>query len=290
VVAGAWRDVSPAPGHQEGLQVSWITSGLSHLSGWVAYIVIAALVFGETAVFLGFVLPGETAAVLGGVLASRGHLSLGTLVIVVVAAAVTGPIVGYEIGWRMGDRLFAARAMRRVPGGPERAREALRRRGALAVLLGRFIAFVRAVMPAVAGAVRVPRRTFLLYEVVGGTAWGVGYSLLGYLAGSAYSAVETRVGTGLAVAVAVVLVAAIAVWSVRWRRTAIARIEAQRDAGPGDAQVRADWNGRAGRNGGADGDADVDRDADVDGDADGDGDADADGDGRAGAGPEAGAG
>jgi membrane-associated protein len=211
--------------------VSSIASGLTHLSGWVAYTVIAALVFGETAVFLGFVLPGETAAVLGGVLASRGHLSLSTLMISVVAAAVTGPIVGYEIGRRMGDRVFAARALRRVPGGPERAREALRKRGALAVLLGRFVAFVRAVMPAAAGAVRVPFRTFLLYEVVGGVAWGVGYTLLGYLAGSAYSAVETRVGTGLAVAVAAVVVAAVVVWSVR-RRRAAARSGAHREPGP----------------------------------------------------------
>jgi membrane-associated protein len=212
--------------------VSSIASGLTHLSGWVAYTVIAALVFGETAVFLGFVLPGETAAVLGGVLASRGHLSLSTLMISVVAAAVTGPIVGYEIGRRMGDRVFAARALRRVPGGPERAREALRKRGALAVLLGRFVAFVRAVMPAAAGAVRVPFRTFLLYEVVGGVAWGVGYTLLGYLAGSAYSAVESRVGTGLAVAVAAVVVAAVAVWSVRRRRAAAARSGADREPGP----------------------------------------------------------
>jgi membrane-associated protein len=212
--------------------VSSIASGLTHLSGWVAYTVIAALVFGETAVFLGFVLPGETAAVLGGVLASRGHLSLSTLMISVVAAAVTGPIVGYEIGRRMGDRVFAARALRRVPGGPERAREALRKRGALAVLLGRFVAFVRAVMPAAAGAVRVPFRTFLLYEVVGGVAWGVGYTLLGYLAGSAYSAVETRVGTGLAVAVAAVVVAAVVVWSVRRRRAAAARSGAHREPGP----------------------------------------------------------
>jgi membrane-associated protein len=212
--------------------VSSIASGLTHLSGWVAYTVIAALVFGETAVFLGFVLPGETAAVLGGVLASRGHLSLGTLMISVVAAAVTGPIVGYEIGRRMGDRVFAARALRRVPGGPERAREALRKRGALAVLLGRFVAFVRAVMPAAAGAVRVPFRTFLLYEVVGGVAWGVGYTLLGYLAGSAYSAVESRVGTGLAVAVAAVVVAAVVVWSVRRRRAAAARSGAHREPDP----------------------------------------------------------
>lgn len=195
-----------------------IVSGLSHLSGWVAYVVIAALVFGETAVFLGFVLPGETAVVLGGVLASRGHLSLATLAAVVVAAAVTGPVVGYEIGRRMGDRLFAARAMRRLPGGPQRARQALRDRGGLAVMLGRFVAFVRAVMPAAAGAVRVPYRTFLFYNVAGGLVWGVGYCLLGYLAGSAYGAVERRVGTGLAIAVALVAVAALGVWAVRRHR------------------------------------------------------------------------
>ena len=64
--------------------MSLVLSGLIHLSGWVAFAVIAVLVFGETAVLLGFVLPGETAAVLGGVLAGRGHLSLPTLVAVVV--------------------------------------------------------------------------------------------------------------------------------------------------------------------------------------------------------------
>jgi membrane-associated protein len=214
-----------------------IVSGLAHLSGWVAYTLIAALVFGETAIFLGFVLPGEAAVVIGGVLASRGHLSLATLSAVVVVAAVAGPMVGYEIGSRMGDRLFRARALRRMPGGPERARTALRDRGALAVLLGRFVAFVRAVMPAAAGAVRVPYRTFLLYNVVGGIVWGVGYCLLGYLAGSAYSAVETRVGTGLAVAVAVVVVVAVAVWVVRRRRAAGSGHEVTDGAplGPGGA-------------------------------------------------------
>jgi membrane-associated protein len=205
--------------------VGSIVSGLSHLSGWVAYALIGALVFGETAVFLGFVLPGETAVVIGGVLASRGHLSLAMLSAVVVVAAVAGPIVGYEIGSRMGDRVFGERAprlLRRMPGGPQRARDALRDRGAMAILLGRFVAFVRAVMPAAAGAVRVPYRTFLVYNVVGAVVWGVGYCLLGYLAGSAYSAVESRVGTGLAVGVAVVVLVAVAVWVVRRHRRAAA--------------------------------------------------------------------
>jgi len=99
------------------------------------------------------VIPGETAAVPGGVLASRGRVSL-PLLIVVVAAAVTGPLVGYEIGRHLGSRLIAARRMRAVAAGMDRAQAVLRRRGGLAVLLGRFVAVLRALMPAVAGPER----------------------------------------------------------------------------------------------------------------------------------------
>jgi membrane-associated protein len=200
--------------------VNSLASGVTGLTGWVAYLVIAALVFGETAVFLGFVLPGEIAAVLGGVLASRGHLSLPLVIVIVVAAAISGPFIGYEIGKRMGDRLFRARPLRRVQGGVDRTRAVLARRGGVAVLLGRFVAVVRALMPAAAGAAQVRYRTFTLYNVLGGLIWGVGYVLLGYLAGSAYAVIEREVGTGLAIAIGVLVVAAIAVWLYRRHRSA----------------------------------------------------------------------
>jgi membrane protein DedA with SNARE-associated domain len=191
---------------------------LTGLHGWVAYLVIAALVFGETAVFVGFVLPGEIATILGGVLASRGHVTLAVLVLVVVAAAITGPFVGYEIGRRTGDRLFAAKALRRVRGGAERTRSVLTKRGGAAVFLGRFIAVARAIMPAAAGAAGVRLATFAIYNVLGGLLWGVGYCLLGYLAGSAYAVVERRVGTGLAIAIGAVVVVAAVVWAIRRHR------------------------------------------------------------------------
>jgi membrane-associated protein len=200
--------------------VSSIASNLVHLSGPVAYLVVAALVFGETAVFLGFVLPGETAVVLGGVLASRGRVSLLVLMLIVVVAAVAGPLVGYEIGRRLGGRLLGARALRRVAGGVERAQEMLRTRGGTAVLIGRFIAVLRALMPALAGTARMSYRTFFLYNAAGGIVWGVGYCLLGYAAGSAYAVIERRVGTGVAIAVAAVVVAAVVVWAVRRHRRA----------------------------------------------------------------------
>jgi membrane protein DedA with SNARE-associated domain len=195
-----------------------VVDGLTHLSGWLAYGLVAALVFGETAIFLGFFLPGEAAVVLAGVLASRGQVSIGLLIAVVVITAVAGPLVGYEIGRRMGDRLWRVRLLSRIPGGVDKARTVLRKRGGLGVLVGRFVAIVRALMPAVAGAAEVRYRTFLIYNMAGGVIWGVGYCLVGYLAGSAYTVVERRVGAGLAIAVAALVVAVAGVWALRRHR------------------------------------------------------------------------
>jgi membrane-associated protein len=230
--------------------LSSLVTELLHLSGWVAYTLVAALVFGETAVFLGFVLPGEAAVVLAGVLASRGQISLGLLIAVVVVTAVAGPLVGYEIGRRMGDRLWRVRLLSRIPGGVDKTRTVLRERGGLGVLAGRFVAIVRALMPAVAGAAQVRYRAFLIYNLIGGVIWGVGYCLVGYLAGSAYTVVERRVGAGLAIAVAAVVVAAAGVWAVRRHRVRIQLPAAPRPAsrsGRGRRRGRRDdWPGTAG--------------------------------------------
>jgi membrane-associated protein len=200
--------------------VSAITTDLTHLSGLVAYLVVAALVFGETALFFGFVLPGEIAVVLGGVLASRGRVSLPLLMLVVVAAAIIGPLVGYEVGRRMGGRVIGSRFLRRVSGTVEKGASALNSRGAIAVLVGRFTAVLRALMPALAGTAGMPYRTFVVYNAIGGVIWGIGYCLLGYLAGSAYAAVERQVGAGFAIAIAALVVAALVIWAVRRHRRA----------------------------------------------------------------------
>jgi membrane-associated protein len=220
--------------------VSDITAALGHMSGWVAIVLIAALVFGETAIFLGFVLPGEAAVVFGGVLASRGHLSLPVLIGVVVVTAVAGPLVGYEVGRRMGDRLFTSRRLSRVSGALDRARTTLRDKGGLAVLGGRFLAIVRALMPAAAGAAEMPYRVFAIHNLISGVIWGVGYSLLGYLAGSAYAVVERTVGAGLAIALAVLVIAAAGIWAWRRHRSVAAGVLAHDEpdeAGAGAAQA-----------------------------------------------------
>lgn len=195
-----------------------ITDALFHLNGPVIYAVVAAVVFAEAALFFGFVFPGETAIVVAGVLASQHRVSLPILLIVIAAAAIVGDSMGYEIGRRFGDRLLGTRALRKHRSKLGSAHDLLRRRGALAVFIGRFTALLRAIMPALAGSARMPYGRFLVFNALGGIAWGVGFTVGGYLAGTAFEQVAQWAGRVLAVIVGAIVAVAVCVWWVRRRR------------------------------------------------------------------------
>ena len=182
------------------------------------YLVVAALVFAEDALFVGFVIPGETAAVLGGVAAGRGTVGLTLMLLAVVLAAILGDSVGYEVWRTMGPRLLRARMLDRHRDRIDTARGLLVRRGSVAVFLGRSVAFFRAVMPALAGMAQMPYRRFLVANAAGGIVWGVATVLLGYLAGNSYERVEKAFGRGAALVLAVVLIALAVAWALRRHR------------------------------------------------------------------------
>lgn len=205
--------------------MSGIVDGLLGVPPGLAYAIIALLVFAEAAAFVGFVLPGETAVLLGGAMAATGRLSLPTLFVLVVGAAVAGDSVGFEVGRRFGPRILASRALHKHTAKIDQAQTQLRRRAGPAVFVGRFTAFFRAVMPALAGASRMPYRRFLVFNAAGGLVWGGGVVLLGYSAGASYTKVESALGKGTAVAATVLLLAALGIWlrhRYRTRRTVAA--------------------------------------------------------------------
>jgi membrane protein DedA with SNARE-associated domain len=202
---------------------------LLHLPPPAVLAAVAVLVFGEAAVFLGFVLPGETAVLLGGFLASTGRLSVVLLAVVVVAAAIVGDSVGYEVGKRYGPRLLRTRPFRRHEGRIEWARGFLDGRGAPAIFLGRFTAFLRAVTPGLAGLSGMRYRKFLAYNALGGLVWGVGCVVAGYVAGHSYETVAHRLGQGGAVGAATLLVVVLVGWHIAKRRRD-AHHEADQDA------------------------------------------------------------
>lgn len=174
----------------------------------------------ESALFVGFVLPGELAVFLGGVLASRAHVPLSA----VLVASVAGPIIGDSIGYYVGRRYGDNAAHRRVQKRWAKAESWIKKKGAPAVFLGRFVAFIRSFIPAAAGASRMPYRKFLPWNAAAGVLWGAGSALLGYFAGSNFEAVAHAMGwLGLALFVAVIGALVALRYFVRRRRRGRAR-------------------------------------------------------------------
>ncbi len=187
-----------------------------HLHGPVVYAVVAGLLFLEVGIVVGFFIPGEIATILGGVIASQHHANLAVMIVVVSVAASAGNISGYWIGRGFGPRLLEVRFLK-DNAGLLRARQLLARRGGPAVLVARWVVFVRAVLPGLAGMSHMQFRKFVLFSVLGGTLWGTMWVSIGYVAGASYSSIEKSVGSWSLVILGVVLVA-VAVFVVLHKR------------------------------------------------------------------------
>ncbi|HEX8001832.1 MAG TPA: VTT domain-containing protein [Mycobacteriales bacterium] len=164
----------------------------------------------ETAAFAGLAVPGETAVVIGGVVASQGRIPVVAMAAAAVLGAVAGDSLGFYFGRRLGTKVLDGRVGRLL--GRERVDSTMARikaGGIKAVVLGRFVGVLRAVMPFAAGASGMSYGRFLVASAIGGAAWGSGFTIVGYLAGSSWQKVERYVGrasTVLAVGIVTIVV------------------------------------------------------------------------------------
>jgi undecaprenyl-diphosphatase len=182
-------------------------------------VVVFALPALEASTLLGIMVPGELALVLGGLLAHQGRVPLWAAVVAGAAGAVVGDSVGYAIGRRVGERLLAHLPHRLVdPGQVERATALVRRLGGRAVLVGRFTAALRALVPGLAGLAGVPYRTFVAYNLAGGVLWATGFVLLGFAAGPAWGTAERVAGQAGLVLLGTIVVAGAAAVLLHRRR------------------------------------------------------------------------
>lgn len=216
-------------------------------SPW-GYVLVALAAGLESAAFVGLVIPGETAMLLGGVLAFTGSASVVVMMVCAMAGAIAGDSVGYALGRRFGGPLRRSRLGRRVGEQRwDRAEGYVRRRGGQAVFLGRFVGVLRALVPFVAGAARMPYRIFAPCNVLGAVIWAPGFVYLGYLAGRSYQRVERAAGrAGLLLTAGLVLVAAVTLaarWIIRHPHRALAPIRWLR-ARPGVAWLEHRYAGQ----------------------------------------------
>lgn len=158
---------------------------VAHIIQSGGLLAIAAVIFAESGMLLGFFLPGDTLLLMAGVFAAQGKLPLLLTIFVVALAAILGDNSGYTIGKYGGPKLF-----RKKDGilfrheYIERAEKFYRRFGAKTMLIAHFVPIVRTFAPLVAGIARMPRLPFVLFDAVGDIAWAVIVTLLGYWFGS----------------------------------------------------------------------------------------------------------
>jgi membrane-associated protein len=152
---------------------------------------IFAIVFAESGLLIGFFLPGDSLLFTAGFLASAPssvadelHLPLVPLLLGVWVAAVVGDQVGYLFGQRVGPALFRRPDSRFFKqANVDKAQAFFERYGPRAIVLARFVPIVRTFTPITAGVSRMEYRTFVRWNVIGGTIWAFGVTLLGYFLG-----------------------------------------------------------------------------------------------------------
>ena len=198
---------------------------LAALSGPTAYVVVATLAALEASAFVGLLIPGELALLTGGFIAQQGHADLRLMMVVATVGAIAGDSVGYEIGRHLGPTLQRSRIGWSVlcgAGNAERwvrAEQYIHTKGGRAIFLGRFVGLLRALVPAVAGATRMPYRRFFAWNAAGALIWAPGTVAAGYAAGSSYRRVEHAAGRAglvlLGALVALALVVGVARWIAR---------------------------------------------------------------------------
>jgi membrane-associated protein len=181
---------------------------------------ILSVVFAESGLLVGFFLPGDSLLFTTGLLIADGtylHQPLWLMCLLVSVAAVLGDQFGYLFGRRFGPALFRRPNSRLFKQqNLTRARGFFERYGARSIVLARFVPVVRTFTPIVGGASHLHYRKFLTYNVLGGTLWACGVTVLGYFLGQV-GFVRSNIELIL-IGIVVVSVVPVAVEVIRSRR------------------------------------------------------------------------
>jgi membrane-associated protein len=163
----------------------WIKTG--------GIIVLAAIIFAETGLLIGFFLPGDSLLFFAGFLSSAAAYeqfgehympSLWVVILVCSVAAIAGDQVGYLIGNKFGPNVFNKPKSRLFdPMNVRKAEVFFERHGSKTIVLARFVPIVRTFVPTVAGVSTMHYRTFVVFNVIGGALWVTSFTTLGYFLG-----------------------------------------------------------------------------------------------------------
>ncbi|WP_253754230.1 VTT domain-containing protein [Hamadaea flava] len=171
-------------------QLASTTSGVldpTQLISAFGLIGIMVIVFAESGLLVGFFLPGDSLLFTAGLLVASDrylHYPLWVVIAAICVAAIIGDQVGYLFGRKVGPGLFRKPDARLFKQRYlTQAQHFFDHHGARSIVLARFVPLVRTFAPIVAGTAEMRYRTFVLYNIAGGVAWGTVVTVAGYFLG-----------------------------------------------------------------------------------------------------------
>jgi membrane-associated protein len=180
---------------------------------------LAAVIFSETGLLVGFFLPGDSLLVTAGLYCTSANpdqaalLNIVSLNVVAIIAAIVGDTVGYWIGAKSGPKLFSReQSLFFSKKHLLSTHEFYERHGGKTIVIARFMPFVRTFAPVVAGIGRMSYKRFVSYNVLGGIGWVFSMTMLGFTLGKIYPPITKQIDKVIIVIIFVSLLPGIVSW------------------------------------------------------------------------------
>lgn len=154
--------------------------------------IVMLIIFAETGLFVGFFLPGDSLLFITGMIIANSlspfenhTMNMIYWITLISIAGIIGNMVGYWFGRKSGPLLFERRdtwlfKRKHIV----QAKEFYDKKGGGAIIFARFLPIVRTFAPIVAGVVRMDRKKFIFFNIIGCLAWVISMVLLGFLLGA----------------------------------------------------------------------------------------------------------
>lgn len=150
--------------------------------GVLTYAILTAIIFAEVGLVVTPILPGDSLLFAAGAIAATGALDIWVLLILLEVAAIVGNVINYHIGRWVGPNATKLRFVNQAH--LEKTHQYFEKHGGKTIILARFLPIFRTFAPFVAGVGGMSPGRFYVMSVVGGTAWIVGFTLLGFFFGN----------------------------------------------------------------------------------------------------------
>lgn len=154
---------------------------------WVGVFGVALVVFAETGLLVGFLLPGDSLLITAGLLTHQKVLDIdiNLFVIILFVAAFLGNNTGYLFGKHVGRKLFHRKESPIFhKSNLDKAEVFYEKYGSRAVILACFVPFARTFVPILSGITKMSHSRFMAFNTIGILLWAVGLTYLGYYAGA----------------------------------------------------------------------------------------------------------